>query len=88
MLYKPPTVLDIDGMVLNTPTATYELSKGLLGVKEHLAEDYITKVTAVSPSDKGSEIWQDALNLFFCNDTDLIQYFKELSVWQLLEKYM
>ena len=78
MLYKPPTALDIDGMVLNTPTATYELSKGLLGVKEHLAEDYITKVTAVSQSDKGSEIWQDALNLFFCNDTDLIQYVQRI----------
>lgn len=78
MLYKPPTALDVEGMVLNTPTATYELSKGLLGAKKHFAEDYITKVTAVSPSDKGSEIWQDALNLFFCNDTALIQYVQRI----------
>lgn len=78
MLYKPPTALDVDGMVLNTPTATYELSKGLLGAKKHFAEDYITKVTAVSPSNKGSKIWLDALNLFFCNDTALIQYVQRI----------
>lgn len=78
MLYKPPIALDANGMVLNTPTATYELSKGLLGAKKYFAEDYITKVTAVSPSNKGSKIWQDALNLFFCNDTAFIQYVQRI----------
>ncbi len=82
----PPKALDVDGMVLNTPTATYELSKGLLGAKKHFAENYITKITAVSPSNKGSKIRLDALNLFFCNDTALIQYVQRIVDLAAIEK--
>lgn len=55
-------------------TATYHLPDGTAGARSHNASDLMTKVTAVSPDNNGTEIWMNALNKFFCNDTELIRY--------------
>lgn len=60
LLEKQPDELDSNPFLLNTPTATYNLTEGLTGTKEHDPEDYITKVTTVSPDDVGADIWQDS----------------------------
>lgn len=66
--------LDKDAYLLNTPRATYNLAKGLSGAQPHNPNDLITKMTACSPGDAGSQLWKDALELFFCGDTELIEY--------------
>ena len=48
------------------------------GGREPRAEDFITKQTAVAPSDEGKELWENALNLFFCGDSELISYVQEI----------
>lgn len=66
--------LDSDCFALCTPEATYDLRKGMDGAHEHSPEDFITKITSVSPSHKGEEIWQDCLNLIFQSNQELIDY--------------
>ena len=66
--------LDADPFLLCTPNATFDLRKGLDGAREHRAEDFITKITSVSVSDKGKDIWHNALNTIFQNDKELIDY--------------
>ena len=66
--------LDRDAFLLNTPCATYSLRKGVSGAQPHNPDDLITKTTACCPGDEGKDLWQDALNLFFCRDQDLIEY--------------
>ena len=66
--------LDLDPNLLNTPYATYDLAKGLDGEQPHDPEDFITKITNVSPGDTGKEIWEQALGTFFCGDKELIDY--------------
>ena len=70
--------LDKDEFLLNTPDATYDLRKGLAGARPQDPADHITKITAVSPGDKGKEIWEDALNIFFCGDQALIRYVQQV----------
>ena len=48
------------------------------GRRDHSPEDYITKVTAASPGDKGKELWLDALNTIFCGDSALISYVQQI----------
>lgn len=74
MLEISPRDLDADCFALNTPKATYDLRLGMAGAREHSPEDYITKITAVSPSSKGQLIWEDCLNLVFQHDHELIDY--------------
>lgn len=66
--------MDQDPNLLNTPGGTYDLAKGLSGGREHDADDLITKITACAPGDKGEQLWQDALHLFFCGNQELIDY--------------
>ena len=77
MLALDVTMLDLDPNLLNTPYATYDLEKGLTGEKPHDPTDLITKMTYVSPGAAGNDIWEDALNTFFCGDRELIQYVQE-----------
>ena len=70
--------LDKNELLLNTPEATIDLSKGLQGAREHDSADYLTKITNASPSDKGKELWEETLNTFFCGDKDLIAYVQEI----------
>lgn len=69
---------DSKPFLLNTPDATYDLRKGLKYPQKHRATDLITQTTRVSPSTKGMGIWEQALNDFFCNDQDLIDYMQQL----------
>lgn len=78
MLSVELSELDSDDLLLNTPEATYDLRKGINGSQEHNPEDYITKMTAVSPSDQGMGLWQETLATFFCNDHELIDYVQEI----------
>lgn len=74
MLEISPRDLDADCFLLCTPTATYDLRKGMTGAREHSPEDFITKMTSVSPSSKGEQIWQNSLALIFCGNQELINY--------------
>ena len=69
-------VLDADEFLLNLPSGTCDLRTG--AVREHNAQDYITKQTAVDPSGDGMDVWEDALRTFFQGDADLIRYVQEI----------
>ena len=70
--------LDRDGFLLNTPDGTYYLPDGLEGRRDHSPEDYITKITAAGPGERGKELWLDALDTIFCGDTELIDYVQQI----------
>ncbi len=77
MVQKNISDLDKNEFLLNTPEGTYDLRNGLSGAREHDPTDYITKITAVSPSEKGKRLWEDALQIFFQGDDDLIRYVQQ-----------
>ena len=77
MVEIDPSELDADGFLLNTPDCTVDLRTG--AELAHRAEDYITKCTAVSPGDKGRDLWEDALHTFFCGDTELEDYVQRIA---------
>lgn len=79
MVEIEPEALDADGFLLNTPENTVDLSKGMDGIRPHDAEDLITKCTAVAPGDTGADIWEKALDTFFCGNRDLIAYVKQIA---------
>ena len=70
--------LDKNPNLLNTPYATYDLTKGIAGEQPHDPSDLITKITECSPGDEGMDIWLDALDTFFCSDTELIEYVQKV----------
>ncbi len=74
MLAVSVSDLDKNEKLLNTPYATYNLEKGIVGEQPHNPEDLITKITNVSPSDVGKELWDQCLELFFSGDQELIDY--------------
>ena len=78
MLLK--TLRDLDAIAddLNTPSGIYHLPDGINGIREHDASALMTKVTSVSPDNNGMDLWQEALNLFFCGDVELIDYVQKI----------
>jgi P4 family phage/plasmid primase-like protien len=74
MLEISPRDLDADCFLLCTPEATYDLREGMAGAREHSADDFITKITSVSPSSKGEKLWLDCLDLIFQKNQQLIEY--------------
>lgn len=79
---KPMVAMDINLFdaqenFLNTPEATYDLKKGLDGARAHNSADLLTKITNAVPGDEGRDLWEAALQLFFCGDQDLIGYVQE-----------
>ncbi len=74
MLEISPRDLDADCFALCTPDATFDLRQGMAGAREHNPEDFITKITSVSPNAKGMDIWQDCLKLIFQDNQELIDY--------------
>lgn len=74
MLLKNIRAFDADEFLLNTPEATYDLRAGMNGAMPHNPADLITKMTAVSPGAKGADIWKKALDEFFQEDQELIEY--------------
>jgi P4 family phage/plasmid primase-like protien len=65
---------DADENLLNTPSATYDISKGVAGGQLHNPADLITKITKCAPGDDGRDLWMEALDTFFCGDRELIDY--------------
>ena len=78
LVLHSPDELDRNPMLLNTPGGTYDLTKGLDGWKPTDPADLLTKVTAVVPSNEGEELWNDALQVFFCGDQRLIDYVQQV----------
>lgn len=70
--------LDKNPNLLNTPKATYNLELGMAGEQPHDPFDLITKITECSPGDEGMDIWLEALDTFFCGDTELIEYVQKV----------
>lgn len=64
--------LDADGFKLNTPGGTVDLRTGKL--HPHDPQDYITKITAVAPSNDGMDEWLAFLDRLTCGDRDLREY--------------
>lgn len=56
MLLRDIKDFDSQEFLLNTPAATYDLQTGTSS--EHSADDLITKVTAVSPSEESWTLWK------------------------------
>ena len=79
MVQMPIQALDADEFLLNTPSYTYDLRKGMRGRQEHRATDFITKCTSVDPGIEGKAIWEQAVRQFFTGDTALIDYAQEIS---------
>ncbi len=79
MLEKKISQLDTDEFLINTPGGTFDLRKGITGMKEHEPDNLITKMTAVSPGDEGTDLWNSTLGLIFCNDTELIGYVQQIA---------
>ena len=79
MVQKNISDLDKDEFLLNTPDATYDLRYGMSGALAHEPENYITKITWCSPSAKGMELWQKALETFFQGDAELIDYVQQIA---------
>lgn len=78
MLTIKVSELDKNPVLLNTPRATYNLEKGVAGEQPHDPFDLITKITECSPGDEGMDIWLEALETFFCGDTELIEYVQKV----------
>lgn len=76
MLLRDIKDFDSQEFLLNTPAATYDLRTGTSS--EHSADDLITKVTAVSPSEENMDIWLEAVNSFFCGNDELIEYVQQI----------
>lgn len=78
MILINPKDLDANPFLLNTPAATYDLRLGMLGGAKHSADDFITKITGVSPDDVNEELWQETLTTTFSGNNDLIEYVKRI----------
>lgn len=68
--------LDANPYLLNTPMGTLDLKTAEL--KAHDPMDYITKMTDFHPSMKGMNVWNEALQTFFCGDQELIDYVQQV----------
>lgn len=73
-----PKDLDVDGFLLNTPDATFNLREGVESKMEPSPLHLITKQTSLSPNDKGMDKWLEALDVFFCKDKELIEYVQRI----------
>jgi len=76
--------LDADPFLLNTPSGTVDLRTGDL--HPHDANNFCTKMTAVSPSTDGAELWKDFMNRITCGDESLQSYHQICSGMELVGK--
>lgn len=70
--------LDAEPYYLNTPSYTYDLRRGTNDPISHNPDHLITQITTVDPSSKNQKMWDEALNQFFCNDEELIEYVQRI----------
>lgn len=78
MVLKDISIFDNQEFLLNTPCGTYDLRQGMEGYGIHRSEDYLTKVTTVSPGDRNCNLWQQCLEIFFCHNEELIAYVQQM----------
>ncbi len=76
--------LDRDPFLLNTPGGTVDLRTGKM--KPHDPNDFCTKMTAVTPTTEGMEIWKDFLDRITCGDKSLQEYHQICSGMELVGK--
>ena len=76
--------LDADGFLLNCPGGTIDLRTGTM--REHRAEDYITKCCACDPSQDNMDIWLEFLDRMTCGDKDLARYHQIISGQEAIGK--
>lgn len=78
---KPMVAIDVNDLdanefLLNTPVGTVNLKTG--EVNEHKVSDLITKSTSCGMGNQGVELWEEALDRFFCGDKELIDYVQQI----------
>ena len=71
--------LDKDGFLLNTPAYTVDLRLGMEGKRDHRAEDFLTKCTAVTPGEEGAALWEEGVMAFFSEDEQMIAYVQRIA---------
>lgn len=76
--------LDANGFLLNTPAGTVDLKTGEM--HPHTPSDYITKMTAVSPSLDGMKLWLEFLDRITCGDKSLQEYHQIIAGMQAVGK--
>ena len=76
--------LDADPFALNTPRGTVDLRT--CTIRKHNPKDFCTKMTAVSPSEEGMDIWKDFLDRITCGDKELQEYHQVCSGMELVGK--
>ena len=64
--------LDANPFYLNTPGGTVDLKTGEL--HPHDPKDYCTKITSVSPSAAGADLWSACVDRVSCGDKALAEY--------------
>ena len=72
MLDIDVALLDNNGFILNTPDGEVDLYTG--EIKAHNPKNYCTKITRVSPSEKGMELFETFLDQITCGDKELQDY--------------
>lgn len=88
MLALDVTELDYDPELLNTPEATYDLTKGTKGGHPHDPDDLITKITACSPGNKGKDSGRRALTCSSAMTGNSSAMYRKSSGWRLSEGSM
>lgn len=68
--------LDTNPYLLNTPDGTWDLRDGTR--RDHDPLDLITRQTAVDPNNQGADVWEEALDVFFQSDAELIGYVQRI----------
>ena len=76
LLYIDASDLDLDPFILNTPSGEVHLNTG--EITPHKPENHITHITAVSPSDEGSDRWQEFLIQISCGDEEIIDFLQQI----------
>ncbi|MCD7764166.1 MAG: phage/plasmid primase, P4 family [Lachnospiraceae bacterium] len=84
MLELNPEQLDKDPFLLNTPDGTIDLRTGEL--HPHNPSDCCTKITRVSISDNGMDLFQAFLETITCSNKELENYLQYISGMCLLGK--
>nr|WP_302427089.1 hypothetical protein [Limosilactobacillus mucosae] len=77
-LVKEINEFDADPFLLNAPIGPFNLKKGMHSQQDIQARKLITKSASCIPGNQGMDLWQEALNTFFCNDQALINYVQEI----------
>lgn len=77
MLEIAPSVLDAEWYLLNTPNGTVDLTTG--DIHKHTPSDFCTKITTVSPSNTGVDLFQYFLHTITCGDISLEKYLQQIA---------